>query len=289
MRARLALAALLVGRAVCGADAGLLPGDGFSAGWKLDGRPRTFTGSGLYGHIDGGAELFFEFGFEELTVQRYVRGEDALEVEVYRMRDPTAALGIYLERCGQETPDPGLTTRHTAGTYELLLVQNRYFLIVSNLTGKGELAPTLVVLARMIAARLPGESAVPTLDLLPREGRIAGSERLIRGPLALQSLITLSEGDVLQLGDTVTAVAARYAELAGSEAHTLVVADYASEAAARGALAYLTAHLDPTIKRLRGSDDVLVFRDYAAKFGVARVVGTHLTLTIVLAVEPRLP
>ena len=289
MRPLLALALLLAGGTVLAADGALLPENGSVGGWARDGRPRVFTGSDLYGHIDGGAEMVFEFGFEELTVQRYLRGADALEVELYRMRDATGALGIYLFRCGRETPDPALAARHTAGLDQLLLVRDRYLLVVNNLTGKPELAPALVTFAGEIAAHLSADVALPALDLLPRNGRIPGSERLIRGPLALQSLITLGEGDVLRLGDGTTAAAASYADTAEQPAHKVIVAEYPSDARAGEALAYLTAHLDPEIKPLRSGEGLLVFRDYAGKYGVARVTGPRLTVTIDLANEPHFP
>ena len=289
MRPLLALALLLAAGAALADDGGLLPGNGFAGGWTCDGRPRVFTGSALYGHIDGGAEIVFEFGFEEVVVQRYTRRTDALEVELYRMRDATGALGIYLFRCGLETPDPALAARHTAGRDQLMLVRNRYLLIVSNLTGRPELAPTLVTFAREIAAHLPADVAVPALDPLPREGRIAGSERLIRGPLALQSLITLGEGDVLRLGDGIAAAAASYADTVEQPAHTLILAEYPSDARAGQALVYLKSHLDAEIRLLRSGEGLLVFRDYAGKFGVARVAGRRMTITINLASEPRSP
>ncbi|HPB73006.1 MAG TPA: hypothetical protein PLX71_08505, partial [Phycicoccus sp.] len=68
----------------------------------------------LYNYIDGGAELFLEFGFEACTVQQYKRGADEAVMEVYRMDDPVAARGIYLMKCGVEKPDPAFKERHTA-------------------------------------------------------------------------------------------------------------------------------------------------------------------------------
>ena len=286
-RLALALCALAVtGAALAAGDAGLLPAPGAVPGWRPDGNARVFTGSGLYGHIDGGAEIFFEFGFEELTVQRYARGLDGVELELYRMRDPAAALGIYLGRCGRETPDPGLRERHTAGLHELMLVRERYFLIAANLDGKPEVAPQLVAFARAVAAALPAPQPVAALELLPRERRVAGSERLIRGPLALQSLITLGEGDVLQLGGRNTAAAAAYDAGEGHPACTLVVAEYPDDAGASRVLARLVEGLDPEVKPLRRGPDQLVFRDYAGKFGAASVAGRRLTLTLNLEREP---
>ena len=48
----------------------VLPADGFEAGWTRAEKTRTFYKNDLYGHIDGGAELFLEFGFEKLRVNK---------------------------------------------------------------------------------------------------------------------------------------------------------------------------------------------------------------------------
>jgi len=61
------------------------PGDEFAPGWRRYQTPMVFSAKDLYGYIDGGAELFFEFGFSELTVQRYRCGERELSLDLYRM------------------------------------------------------------------------------------------------------------------------------------------------------------------------------------------------------------
>jgi len=96
---------------------------------------KVFTSEDLYGHINGGAEAFLELGFEQLTVQKYRDGANELAVEIYRMTDPTAARGIYLARCGRETPDQALRERHTASRQQVLLQRHRYYMVVYNTAG----------------------------------------------------------------------------------------------------------------------------------------------------------
>ena len=74
----------------------VVPPDSFAPGWKKSGALREFPGSRLFDHIDGGAELFLEFGFKRLCLQRYEKGKDVLALEIYEMESPEAALGLYL-------------------------------------------------------------------------------------------------------------------------------------------------------------------------------------------------
>jgi len=56
---------------------------------------RTFTETSLYGYINGGAELYLEYGFDTLVVtEMEVDGSD-IKLEVYRMKDAEAAFGIF--------------------------------------------------------------------------------------------------------------------------------------------------------------------------------------------------
>ena len=288
MRAPAVLAALLMaaGTALSGGDGPPLPPSGFLGTWNLQGKPRLFPGSELYGHIDGGAEVFFEFGFEEATVQRYRSPAGEVVVERYTMSDPFAALGIYLGKCGKETPDPGFAERHTAGRFQLMFVRDRYFVIVDNLAGTPALAPALVEFARFIASRLPESRPVTAFDALPGQGQIEGSRRLIRGPVALEAIATLGRGDILQLGGRIAAVTADYSHAGGK--YTLIVATYPDAQTAGAAFRNLTDNLDPEIKPLACTETRLIFRDYDGTFGTASLKASRLELRLRLRQQPPL-
>src|SRR5512135_601814 len=101
-------------------DASLVPADNAVAGWKRSEAVRVFGGADLYGYIDGGAELFLEFGFDRLTLQKFRSGKNELAVEIYRMADPVAATGVYLMKCGKATRDPSFAARHTINRHQLM-------------------------------------------------------------------------------------------------------------------------------------------------------------------------
>ena len=267
-----------------GGDEERLPADEVVPGWRRAEPARVYAGPELYELIDGGAEIFFEHGFERVTVQKYTLGPDEIVVDLYAMRDAAAALGIYLGRCGEETPAPGLELRHTAGRHELLAVRGGFYVVVENLSGRAERAADLVAFARALAPRLPESEPVAALDLLPKPGRVTGSERLIRGPLALEAFIQLGEDDILQLGGQVTAAAAGYQGPAGR--FTLVVVPYADSAAARRAFAHVQAHLDREIRPLSRTVSRLVFRDYSGTYGQVLVDGARIELRLGLAERP---
>ena len=148
-------------------DTALLPPDGFLKAWKKAENPRVFTASDLYGHIDGGAEIFLEFGFEQLTVQPYSpiaagaakTTADEFKIEIYRMADPIAATGIYLMNCGKESQDPSFQERHSLNQFQLIFKRDRYYVIVNNSEGNEKLRLDMLEFGRFIAGRLPRSCA----------------------------------------------------------------------------------------------------------------------------------
>jgi hypothetical protein len=267
------------------ADLKLMPTDGFAGAYKRSAPPRAYTSADLYGYINGGAELFLELGFEQLTIQRYKDGANELGVEVYRMADATAARAVYVSRRGRETPDPGLTARHTVSKHQLQFQRDRYYVIVNNVSGGAAVTPALVAAAAAVAKAIPADGAIPALALLPKAGLVAGSERLIRGPYSLQAVFTLGEGDMLSLAGTLTAVAGDYKDATGP--FTLTVAEYPTPAAATAAFGYLIGHLDSYIRPISKTATRLVFQDFEKKYGVATVAGKRLEIRLRLTTAPK--
>lgn len=58
-------------------------------------RERTFTGSGLYGYMNGGAEQFLEYGVSKLITRDMSYKGEEFTMDVYDMPSPEEAFGIY--------------------------------------------------------------------------------------------------------------------------------------------------------------------------------------------------
>ena len=226
-----------------------------------------------------------EFGFENLRLQKYQKDQsnsDEIVIEIYRMDIPESALGIYLLKCGKETPIPGITVRNTGDYNQIMFLKKNYFLIINNFTGKSSLLPVMVLLAGETLKRLPGEKDTDfshLFSLLPLENRVSGSELLIRGYYSLQSIYTLGEGDILLLKNKIFGITAEYKDKNGGAYNRLVVR-YPDEAYARQAFNHLRANLDSYIQVLENEsrENGFSFKDYRGKYG--RVSLEKQTITI---------
>jgi hypothetical protein len=254
-----------------------IPGDGFFPGWRKNGPSRTFVREDLFNHIDGGAELYLEFGFEKVLVQPYTDGKAEVVLEAYEMTDSLAALGIYLFQAGRESPWPELLARNSSEETQVAAQKGRFFIRVNNFDASLGTRSVLVALANAFLAAVPEEKWIDPFRPLPSEGRIAGSERLVRGPIALQPYFTLGDGDILSLGGKTFGLLAEYRAADGSTYNQMVV-EYGDDKALAAAYDHLAANLDPYLKVTGRSEAGFSFVDFQGRRGVVEKRGPVLGL-----------
>jgi hypothetical protein len=159
------------------------------AGWVVSGTPRTFAKDGLYGYVDGGAEIFLQYGFRSLTVYELVPKKPAakrkeMTLEIYRMASPAAAFGIFsTRREGNETVSPGIKTAHWIGVEQTNLVKgDLYINILSSGCTQDEVETFVFSLDRALpAAETPRPQA---FSCMPEFNLVPGTERYICGDVA---------------------------------------------------------------------------------------------------------
>jgi len=261
------------------------PGDNFSPGWQKDGQIRIFKEADLFNHINGGAELFLEFGFKELQVQSYKKGESQLTVELYEMESPTSAMGIYLFKCGKEIPDKEIKARNSSDPYQYVVVKNSYFLSVNNFGGNKALLPVMTSLTQKILAGIPAQPDIPLVDRFPRGGLVPGSILIFRGLYGLQRVFTFGEGDIFQLDGKIFALAGDFTNRTG-ETFTLILIPYPDRTAAMNAFLNLLKNLDTYLEVLSLEKNRLVFKDFQGKYGEVGIYGNRIKAWIKLEENP---
>jgi len=263
----------------------LFPDDNFMEGWKTSSPQRRFAAENLYGYINGGAELFLEFGFIELIMQHYQHGTDELSIEVYRMEIPAAALGIYLMKCGKETPNHNIPARNTSNEFQCTILKGSYFILINNFAGDEKFVPVMEQMAQTLCNQIPSEDAILLFAHLPQENLINGSEFIFRGPYALQPVYTFGEGDIFQLNGKIFGVAANYRRDDAAE-YTYLVIPYPDIRSARSAYHNLLSQLDPYLRIIDQGENGFVFQDYQSKYGLIEIKDTILSITIKLSQTP---
>lgn len=108
--------------------------------------------------MNGGAELYLEYGFDRLVVYEIDIDGNEYKVEVYRMDDPEAAFGIYsvsVFRCDTS----GLINDYSCQTdYQLQVCKGKYYISIVNDSGKPEAAGQSIKLAEKLQTLIQGDS-----------------------------------------------------------------------------------------------------------------------------------
>lgn len=151
-------------------------------------REQSFQGKGLYGYIDGGAEVYREYGFVRLTVTDIDCAEEKLSVELYEMKNPLAAFGIFSINRAQCAEIDSLFRFSCIDPYQLQGAQGSvYFRIISE-SG----SPAAQQYSRKIAAILKEKlreqpaAIAPLFDRKELQPHLAAL-RFVSGPLGVQN------------------------------------------------------------------------------------------------------
>ncbi len=156
-------------------------------GMKIE-KESLYDGTSLYGYIDGGSTLYFEYGFERLVVQEVTFQNEKLTIEDYRMKSTVGAFGIYSINtflC-HSTDQNGMTD--CENQYQLQLFAGHHYISVVNTTGTPAAQNASVLLARKLKEVLPlEEELVLPEQFEPFTKQLTGKLKYIHGELGLQN------------------------------------------------------------------------------------------------------
>lgn len=126
-------------------------------GAKFSGK-RKFIGTSLFGYIDGGAELYLEYGFSGAVVCEISAGGSRFKTDIYKMTGPEEAFGIFSVskyRC-LNMPDIGAYSCLTR--YQLQFCKGPYYVSIINSTGTQNDSLTMLRIGRIISDKITGQA-----------------------------------------------------------------------------------------------------------------------------------
>jgi hypothetical protein len=146
---------------------GPLPKPSCGAGWNIEGKPAVYGKDNLSDRIDGEAEIFFPYGFETLAYGRYIKGDKAFDLDVYRMGSPLDAFGMYANYRPDGADPLQIGTDAAVTPAQLFFYQGRYFVRLQS-TGEGDAGKAALAACAETASRLlpKGEGAPKEAQLL---------------------------------------------------------------------------------------------------------------------------
>lgn len=128
----------------------LLPGDGTPNGWTRSGNADLYEGGALFDHINGGADAYYNLGFERLAVQIYSKGEMEVQLEIYDMGSPVGAGAIFEENTTGMDTTTDFGDRATQDAYQISFFRDRYYVSVLAFSSDDEAGEAMVSIARSV-------------------------------------------------------------------------------------------------------------------------------------------
>ena len=202
----------------------LLPSNFEISPWEKKGPARIYEKEQLYEYIDGGAVLFFEYGFKRIITQEYSDGEELLTVDIYEMNDPEAAFGIYSLQRDYKMPALNVGNEGTQYDYHVTFWQSCYYIVTIGRKAGKRTKMVLSQLAENISKRIGNTSEGPKmLTHLPVNGLVPRSKVYVKGPLGLNSHFYLTHENVLEIDGIRTEGVLGAYQSNGEEARLLII------------------------------------------------------------------
>jgi hypothetical protein len=150
-------------------------------GWKQAEGILTFSPRKLYDYIDGAADLYLTYEFQELKVAEYQNEKKAsVTVEVYRHKTPGQAFGIYSQ---ERLSNANFLEIGAQGFIEkniLIFTQANYYVKINSSDTGAEDEEVLLAFAKGVAKNLGEKGSLPAiLAAFPEEGKRKNSEKFI--------------------------------------------------------------------------------------------------------------
>jgi hypothetical protein len=150
-------------------------------GWKLEGKPQIFSPQTLYEYINGAADLYLAYEFQDLNVAEYKGDKKAgVTVEIYRHQDPTQAFGIYSQERLANAQLMDLGAQGYREPNVINFISGPFYVKISGVNTGEEDEKILLPFAQKMEEILGGKTSLPPLlALFPAEGKKKNSGKFI--------------------------------------------------------------------------------------------------------------
>jgi hypothetical protein len=182
-----------------------LPQESEIGDWRKDGPPLEYKGDDLFLYIDGGAEIYHEYGFKQVIVQDFRnRKGKSISLEIFKMSNAASAYGIYTFKAHPGGKELAIGGEARLADYYLNFWKGNFLVTLTGLDQDEDTPKGLEVIARAVEARIETEGKKPFLvGYLPKAGLFPDSVKYFRGDLGLYNDYPFFRQDVFALREGV--------------------------------------------------------------------------------------
>ncbi len=215
-----------------------LPDESRLDGWEALGEPQIAEGEDLFLLINGGAEIYKEYGFSRAVMHSYTKGDRSVNLEVYEMEDAASAYGAYSFKTARQGEPIEIGSEARFEDYYLNFWKGRVVVTLIGFDTHPETRDGILKLARMVEAKITSSEARPgIMELLPPVtiGGIPVHPTYVEGNLGLINRYRFGDEDIFE---STCAAVGDYGE------HMLFLFPYGNPARALDQIAIASQRLD---------------------------------------------
>ena len=180
--------------------------------WKWDAKEMKYDSKAIFSYMDGAAELYLAYGFENLTVRRFEKpGQPPIVVELYEMASSEDAYGVFSFEHQDE--DAGIGQGSEFGGGLLRFWKGKCFVSVYAEGEGADVESAILEIGRTAANSIPATGPEPKLvGLLPGKnlGLVDKSIRYLKSHVLLNQRFFIAHQNILNLNRKTEAVLAQY-------------------------------------------------------------------------------
>jgi len=169
--------------------------------WIPVDRPEIYVGDDLFLFINGGAEIYHEYGFVQAAALGYrSKNGKSLNLELYEMTDTFSAYGVYSFKRGKNGKTISLGESALLEDYYLNFWKGKYVVTLVGFDEDQETLEGIATLARIVDKKIESSGGLPSiLNLLPVSGLIKSRIKYLKGHIALYNCYEFSAKNLFGL------------------------------------------------------------------------------------------
>jgi hypothetical protein len=176
----------------------LFPEADFLSAWTIKDSIEVYSGDNLFNYINGGADIYFEYGFNEVATARYINyASNNIHVDVYKMSDINAAYGIFTLNSSAKGVPLELGDQSYRYDYYLDVWKGPYFMRFTTNRKENGMMDTLLIYSKFIVSQISLKGKKPQLTTAFRLPGIEIKQvKYFKGSIALNNIFNFGHSSI---------------------------------------------------------------------------------------------
>lgn len=144
-----------------------------------------FDKDALFGYIDGGAELYLEYGFEKVAAQEFKVADEIIKADIYKMNSEYAAYGIFSVSVFNCKETNKIFKYDCVTPMQVLGIAANYFIMITNNSGSEKAKEMSAKIAEKLKEKIP--DSPDRNKLIDNAAKNGFTCKFLAGKLAVQN------------------------------------------------------------------------------------------------------